>query len=202
MWHSPRPGGKPGVDGRSGDYSGEALVLQAIFPFYPRPEGVPRAAGCIAPEAVGVTPSARGAFPADARREDRLSGGAKLRALGAVVAISLGLAIATVFGRPAILIETPRPGDEIGVGGARLFVRFEPDGAVDPATVRILLNGADVTRECLVAGNGVSGDLHGLLDGENRVRVEARVRRPGGVFRDESREVRVRFRPPPAFDRG
>ena len=53
-----------------------------------------------------------------------------------------------------------------------------------------------------VAANGVAGDLHGLLDGENRVRVEARVRRPGGIEREESREVQVRFRPPPAFDRG
>jgi hypothetical protein len=131
-----------------------------------------------------------------------LSRGAKLRALGAGVAICLGLIIATVFGRPAILIEAPRAGDEVGVGGARLFVRFEPEGAVDPATVRVLLNGADVTAECTVAGNGVIGELHGLLDGENRVRVEARVRRPGGVLREESREVRVRFRPPPAFDRG
>jgi hypothetical protein len=131
-----------------------------------------------------------------------LSRGAKLRALGAVVAISVGLAVATVFGRPAILIETPRTGDEVGIGGARLLVRFEPDGVVDPATVRVLLNGADVTADCTVAENGVIGELHGLLDGENRVRVEARVRRPGGVLRDESREVQVRFRPPPAFDRG
>jgi hypothetical protein len=131
-----------------------------------------------------------------------LSRGAKLRAVAAVVAITVGVAIANVFGRPAILIETPRTGEEVGVAGAQLLVRFEPDGVVDPASVRILLNGADVTAECTVAANGVSGELHGLLDGENRLRVEARVRRPGGIEREESREVRVRFRPPPAFDRG
>jgi hypothetical protein len=131
-----------------------------------------------------------------------LSRGVKLRAAGAIVAIGVGLVIANVFGRPVILIETPRTGDEVGVAGARLLVRFEPDDAVDPATVRILLNGADVTAACTVATNGISGELRGLLEGENRVRVEARVRRPGGVLREESREVRVRFRPPPAFDRG
>jgi hypothetical protein len=121
-------------------------------------------------------------------------------ALGAVLCAAAGIAF--VFGRPAIRIELPEAGQDVGVRGAELLVRFEPEGAVDLATVRVLLNGADVTAECLIASNGVHGELHGLLDGENRLRVEARVRRPGGLERDEAREVLVRFRPPQDFDRG
>ena len=125
-----------------------------------------------------------------------------IAALTAAVAIVAAIALAFAFGRPAIRIETPRAGQDVGVGGAQLLVRFEPEGAVDPATVRVLLNGADVTAQCMVARNGISGELHGLLDGENRVEVHGRVRQPGGLEREESREVRVRFRPPPGFDRG
>jgi hypothetical protein len=120
----------------------------------------------------------------------------------ALAAISAGVVLGSAFGRPAIRIEAPRAGQDVGVGGAELLVRFEPDGAVDLATVRVLLNGADVTPACTIASNGVHAELFGLLDGENRVRVEGRVRVPGGLRRSESREVRVRFRPPAHFDRG
>jgi hypothetical protein len=123
-------------------------------------------------------------------------------ALGLGAALGVGGSLWVVFGQPAIRIEAPRPGQDVGVRGAELLVRFEPQGAVDLATVRILLNGADVTAECLIAENGVHGAFHGLLDGENRLRVEARVRRPGGYVREEVRETRVRFRPPADFDRG
>jgi hypothetical protein len=126
----------------------------------------------------------------------------RVQALALGAAVCGAVAIFVVFGRPAIRIETPRAGQQIGVAGAELLVSFEPDGAVDLATVRVLLNGADVTAACTIGANGVHAELHGFLDGENRVRVEGRVRRPGGLRLDEAREVRVRFRTPPDFDRG
>jgi hypothetical protein len=122
--------------------------------------------------------------------------------LVAAAVLSGAFAVAYVFGRPAIEIEAPAPGEQVGIGGTELLVRFEPDGAVDLATVRVLLNGADVTSECTIGSNGVHAELHGFLDGDNRVRIEGRVRRPGGLRHDEAREVRVRFRSPVGFDRG
>lgn|GEM_PF-3263403 len=103
---------------------------------------------------------------------------------------------------PAMALEAPRAGERIGIGGLELLVRF--DGRVEPSTVRVLLNGADVTAACVTASNGVHGRLHGLLDGENRVRVEAfaRARWPAGLLVAQAREVRVWFRPPTGFDRG
>ena len=105
---------------------------------------------------------------------------------------------------PAIELEAPAPEARVGVAGVELLARFEPEGRVEPATVRVLLNGADVTAACVTARNGVHGLLHGLLEGENRIRVEAfaRARWPAGLLVAQAREVRVWFRPPLGFDRG
>jgi len=119
-------------------------------------------------------------------------------ALGSLALLALWLG----FGRPALEIQSPQPGEQIGVDGLELLVRFEPVGAVEPATARVLLNGADVTAQCTTGRNGIHARLHGLLDGENRVRVEAFVRTPAGLLVEQAREVDVRFRPPLGFDRG
>ena len=105
---------------------------------------------------------------------------------------------------PAIALEVPLPDERVGVGGVELLARFEPEDRIEPATVRVLLNGADVTASCVTASNGVHGRLHGLLEGENRIRVEAfaRARWPAGLLVGQAREVRVFFRPPEGFDRG
>lgn len=112
------------------------------------------------------------------------------------------LALWLVFGRPALEIQSPQPGARVGVEGFELLVRFHPEGAVEPATLRVLLNGADVTRLCTAGRNGVHARFHTLLEGENRVRVEAFVRTPAGLLVEQAREVEVRFRPPLGFDRG
>jgi hypothetical protein len=126
------------------------------------------------------------------------------RAFG-VGALCVGLAVLGLwlaFGRPALEVQSPRPGAQVGVDGLELLVRFAPEGAVEPATARVLLNGADVTGECTTGRNGIHGRLYGLLDGANRVRVEAFVRTPGGLLVEQAREVEVRFRSPLGFDRG
>jgi hypothetical protein len=120
---------------------------------------------------------------------------------GAVVcAVVAGLALA--IGRPAIEVQSPRAGDRIGVEGLELLARFPPERGVEPSTVRVLLNGADVTAGCVAGRNGVHGRLYGLLDGENRLRVEAFARGPAGLWIQESRDVRVHYRRPVGFDRG
>lgn len=126
----------------------------------------------------------------------------KAAAAGAATLALLLLALWLAFGLPALEIESPRPGARVGVDGIELLVRFPSTGAVEPATVRVLLNGADVTRACTRGRNGVHGRLHGLLEGSNRVRVEAFVRTPAGLLVEQAREVEVVFRPPLGFDRG
>jgi hypothetical protein len=125
-----------------------------------------------------------------------------LGSVGAAAAAALVLAAWLAIGRPVIEVQSPDPEQRIGVDGIELLARFEPASAVEPATVRVLLNGADVTGACVTGRNGVHGRLQGLLEGENRVRVEAFVRRSRGLLVEESREVRVWFRPPLGFDQG
>ena len=115
---------------------------------------------------------------------------------------ALLLASWLALGRSVIEVRSPDPDQRVGVDGIELLARFEPASAVEPATVRVLLNGADVTGACVTGRNGVHGRLQGLLDGENRVRIEAFVRGPRGLLVEQSREVRVWFRPPLVFDQG
>ena len=131
----------------------------------------------------------------------------RARAIGSAGAALLGAAALLAWWAwlaPAIAVEAPAAGARVGVEGVELLARFEPEGRVEPATVRVLLNGADVTAACVTASNGVHGRLHGLLEGENRVRIEAfaRARWPAGLLVAQAREVRVWFRPPLGFDRG
>lgn len=131
----------------------------------------------------------------------------RARAIGAVAAGlsgALGLLAWWAWLAPAIALESPAPGQRVGLGGVELLARFEPEGRVEPATVRVLLNGADVTASCVTAENGVHGRLYGLLDGANRIRVEAfaRARWPAGLLVEQALEVEIWFRPPGDLDRG
>lgn len=133
-----------------------------------------------------------------------MRGGAKWVCGAVGLAGALALLAWGAWLRPAIHLDAPSAGARVGVEGVEVLARFEPAGRVEPSTVRVLLNGADVTADCVAASNGVHGRLHGLLEGENRVRVEgfARAPWPAGLLVAQAREVRVWFRPPPAFDRG
>ncbi len=99
-----------------------------------------------------------------------------------------------------VLVEiiSPSPGDIVGIEGVEVFVRLSPGGRVMPETMRVLLNGADVTAALTTGENGAYGKLHALLDGENVLRVEVFGRVPWGEGRlfEQSREVVVRLRRP------
>jgi len=109
--------------------------------------------------------------------------------------------------QPALLeLESPpAEGGDIGPQGLPILVRFPRDGRARPATFRAWLNGADVTDQLAVATNGCEGVLHGLLDGENDLRLEVfgRVRAlPAGWLIRQERTLRVSFHHPVAWDRG
>lgn len=124
--------------------------------------------------------------------------------------LAVGHAVASPAPRPTIEILSPRPGQRVGPEGVEVMLRFRDDA--DPlasATFRALLNGADVTPELTTAENGAVGRLHGLLDGDNILRVEVFVRSSGlfawldrGWLTHESREVHILSRRPLQTDQG
>lgn len=108
--------------------------------------------------------------------------------------------------RPTLEIVRPEPGERVGIDGVELLLRFREDAdpRITPPSFRVLLNGADVTRELTTGENGASGRITGLLDGENVIRVEVLGRPlwPAGLLTPERREVRVLVRRPLDFDQG
>ncbi len=100
-------------------------------------------------------------------------------------------------------IVSPQPGETIGLGGIELLVQFPRTGAASE-TFRALLNGADVTDLLTTGENGCYGHLLGVLPGDNLLRLEifGRVPWSDGQLFEQSREVRVRMRPPQNLDQG
>jgi len=107
-------------------------------------------------------------------------------------------------GPPLVSILSPGAGEVVGLEGVVVVARVPSDERVRPGTVRVLLNGADVTAQLVTARNGAVGRLHGLLDGENVLRVEVEARswwldgRPWAA----GEEVRFLARRPLDLDRG
>ena len=105
---------------------------------------------------------------------------------------------------PVLLeVVSPQPGEAIGLDGIELLVLFPRAGSASE-TFRALLNGADVTNLLTTGENGCYGQLLGLLPGDNLLRLEVFGRVPWSddqLF-EQSREVRLRMRPPQNLDQG
>ena len=136
-------------------------------------------------------------FPRGSRRIGR--GPVHLAAAMALFALAVGESLPP---RGPVLMElvSPRPGTLVGIGGVELILRFPrdiPGGGAVAETLRVLLNGADVTNTLTIGENGAYGLLPELLDGENVLRLEVSGRSPWRSHRlfEQVREVRVRHRP-------
>jgi hypothetical protein len=137
-------------------------------------------------------------------------GGARSRSRAQVAAALAGLALASgglalAARSPALLqVVTPSEGAVIGLGGVEVMVRVPGEPRAAPATLRVLLNGADMTDELTTGENGAYGRLHALLDGENVLRFEVFGRRwwLPGLLVQEAREVHFLVRLPQDLDRG
>jgi hypothetical protein len=119
-----------------------------------------------------------------------------------VVVLAGGLAAAP-FAPPLLTVETPRGIETVGLGGVEVLVRFDAAGRAEPATFRVLLNGADVTDRLETAPNGAHGRLTGLLDGPNTIRLQVFGRGfwPPQMLVEETRELEILYRPPINIDR-
>ena len=104
--------------------------------------------------------------------------------------------------RAVVAVRGTTPGEPATLAG-RLCRGLEGD-AVAAESLRVSLNGADVTGELTTGSNGGYGRLPGVLDGWNVLRVRVQGRRwwrPGGLV-EEVREVRFLVRGPQDLDRG
>jgi hypothetical protein len=104
-----------------------------------------------------------------------------------------------------VLLEvlSPAAGATVDLRGIEVLVRFASEDAA-PETFRALLNGADVSEQLTTGENGSYGKLLELLPGENVLRLEVFGRVPWNrdhLF-EQSRELRIRMRPPTDLDRG
>ena len=129
----------------------------------------------------------------------------KMAVWALTLANCLLMALLVSPGGPGLVsVVSPRPGEVVGLDGIRLIARVPVDRRVRPGSVRVFLNGADVTHQVITANNGAVGQLHGLLDGENVLRVEVEATswwldgRPWAA----AREVRFLARRPLDLDRG
>jgi hypothetical protein len=124
--------------------------------------------------------------------------------MGAVALLIVALWPSLPPNGPVLLeVVSPRPGAAIGLDGIEVLVQFPERGAASE-TFRALLNGADVTDLLTTGENGCYGNLVGLLPGYNTLRLEVFGRVPwsGNQLFEQSREVRVRMRPPQNLDQG
>ena len=136
--------------------------------------------------------------------------GVSLLALGALAALALtgagaGLRAAErwlFLGRPLLEFRAPQAGQVVPVGSIEVIVGFPAAERVVVETFRCLLNDRDVTQHLTLGRNGAGGSVQGLLEGENRLRVEIFGRGwwPGR-FLEDARELSFRVQPLPTMDR-
>lgn len=88
------------------------------------------------------------------------------------VALLLGLALRLPVMPPLLDVVCPRPGQMVGLEALEVVVRFPYMASTHEETLRVLLNGVDVTDAFTSADNGAVGELHALLDGENLLQFE------------------------------
>ena len=136
--------------------------------------------------------------------------GVSLLALGALAALALNGAGAGLraaerwlfLGRPLLEFRAPQAGQLVPVGRIEVIIGFPAAERVVLETFRCLLNDQDVTQQLTLGRNGAGGSVQGLLEGENRLRVEIFGRGwwPGR-FLEDARELTFRVQPLPTMDR-
>ena len=106
------------------------------------------------------------------------------------------------LGRPLVHVLRPTPGQQISFGGVEVEVGFSGHERVAVDTFRCLLNNRDVTHLLTLGSNGAQGAILGLIEGENRIRIEVFGRGWWGArYFQDTRTVVFQVRPYPNLDR-
>ncbi len=106
------------------------------------------------------------------------------------------------LGRPMLQVLRPTPGQQVAFGGVEVEIGFPGRERVAVDTFRCLLNNRDVTHLLTLGSNGAQGAIFGLVEGENRIRIEVFGRGwwSARYFQD-ARTVVFHVRPYPNLDR-
>jgi len=121
-------------------------------------------------------------------------------ALGLLLALAggaAGLALAppsVLPGSPFVEIASPGPAERLSNESLEVFLQFPEPERVRPETLRVRINGADVTASFVTASNGAYGDVVLLVDGENVLEASIFGRSWWSGDRFVERTVRRRFR--------
>jgi len=97
-------------------------------------------------------------------------------------------------GPPFVEIASPEPEERRSNESLEVFLQFPEPERVRPETLRVRINGADVTSSFVTASNGAYGDVVLLVDGENVLEASIFGRSWWSGDRLVERTVRRRFR--------
>ena len=100
------------------------------------------------------------------------------------------------LGPPLMEVRTPESELEVPVGAVDVLVSFVGGSRVAVETFECWLNDQNVTATLTLGRNGAAGEIVGLHEGENQIRLRVFGRSWwGGEFVEEERSVVVRVRP-------
>ena len=104
-------------------------------------------------------------------------------------------------GPPLMRVQTPVEALEVPVGAVDVLIEFPDSERVAVETFECLLNGQDVTDSLTIGKNGAAGEIVGLREGDNHIRLRVFGRSFwGDRFVDEDRVFVVRVRAIPFLD--
>jgi hypothetical protein len=133
----------------------------------------------------------------------------RLASLFAVIAVLLGaaglyrteLVRFAYMGPPLMRVQTPWEALEVPVGAVDVLIEFPDRERIAVETFECQLNGLDVTESLTIGRNGAAGEIVGLREGDNRIRVRVFGKSYwSDRFIDEERVFVVRVRPIPFLD--
>ncbi len=106
------------------------------------------------------------------------------------------------LGSPMLQVLRPTPGQQVAFGGVEVEIGFPGRERVAVDTFRCLLNNRDVTHLLTLGSNGAQGAIFGLVEGENRIRIEVFGRGWWSArYYQDARTVVFHVRPFPNLDR-
>jgi hypothetical protein len=131
-------------------------------------------------------------------------------AIFAVIAVLLGAGGAVYrgeiqrffeIGPPLMRVQTPWESLEVPVGAVDVLIEFPDRDRVAVETFECLLNGLDVTESLTIGKNGAVGEIVGLREGDNKIRLRVFGKSFwSDRFVDEDRVFTVRVRALPFLD--
>ena len=107
-----------------------------------------------------------------------------------------------VYVGPSLMrVQNPEDQSEVPIGAVDLEIEFPDRDRVAVETFECSLNGLDVTEALTVGRNGAVGEIVGLREGDNRIRIRVFGKSFwGDRFVDEERVFIVRVRAAPFLD--